>query len=154
MPIECILEDERWSVTTPEELADRCLAALSARLQEPSLGRTATVLFTDNEAVRALNAQWRGKDNPTNVLSFPAEPMQGLPDEAQPLGDLALAFETTAREASEKQISLNDHVCHLMVHGLLHLLGYDHIDDADAEVMEALEREVLEHLGVADPYRD
>ncbi|NRA30291.1 MAG: rRNA maturation RNase YbeY [Parvularculaceae bacterium] len=152
--MECIIDDERWSALAPESLADQCLAAVAAKVKDPALARITTVLFTEDEAVRALNAEWRGKDRPTNVLSFPAELMPGLPDDAQPLGDLALAYDTTAKEAGEKRISLKDHACHLMVHGLLHLLGYDHIDDADAEVMEALEREVLEHLGIADPYRD
>jgi len=154
MPIESILDDERWSAVDPETLADACLAAVEVHADDPALARVTTALFTDDDAVRALNAEWRGKDKPTNVLSFPAKAIPGLPDEVQPLGDLALAYPTTAKEAEEKGISLKDHTAHLLVHGLLHLLGYDHVDDADAEAMEALERRVLEHLGIADPYRD
>jgi len=105
------------------------------------------VMLTDDGDVRDLNERFRGKDQPTNVLSFPAPEN---PDDH--LGDVALAYETCAREAAEQGKSLADHLQHLVAHGVLHLVGYDHDVDADAEIMEALERRVLAALGVADPY--
>ncbi|MEM1381436.1 MAG: rRNA maturation RNase YbeY [Pseudomonadota bacterium] len=149
-----MIEDPGWTAFSPETLANRCLEAVKDLHADPALDRSVTALFTDDETVRALNAEWRGKDKPTNVLSFPAEPMPGLPEEAQPLGDLALALEMCTREASEKGISFHDHAAHLLVHGLLHLLGYDHIEDGEAETMESLERTILRHMGIADPYGD
>ncbi len=110
-----------------------------------------TVLLTDDATVRDLNARFRAKDYATNVLSFPAAPQPGPPG-PQPLGDLALAFGVCAAEAKTQGKSLADHLRHLVAHGVLHLLGHDHEDDAEAEVMEALEREILAGLGVADPY--
>ncbi len=115
-----------------------------------------SVALTDDAALQALNKAWRGKDRPTNVLSFPAE-MPDLPPgalQATPLGDIALAAETVQREAREQDKSFDDHLTHLTVHGLLHLLGYDHETTDDAAEMEALEIEILARLGVADPYRD
>ena len=107
------------------------------------------ILLTDDAAVRELNRQWRGKDQPTNVLSFPAA------ETAAPwLGDVALAWETCAREAAEQNKAPAHHVTHLVVHGVLHLLGWDHQTDAEAESMEALERDILARLGVPDPYGD
>ena len=101
--------------------------------------------------LRALNARFRGIDRPTNVLSFPAaEP--GRPGKARALGDIALAFETLEREAAELAIPLADHYRHLIAHGFLHLIGYDHETDTEAERMEALETRILARLGAADPY--
>jgi probable rRNA maturation factor len=106
-----------------------------------------TVLLADDAAIRDLNARFRGKDKPTNVLSFPA------PDFARPhLGDVALAYGVCAGEAETQGKSLADHLAHLTVHGVLHLLGWDHEAEAQAEAMEAMERRILETLGVADPY--
>lgn len=106
-----------------------------------------SVLLTDDAEVKTLNADFRAKDRPTNVLSFPA------PDFAAPhLGDVALALETCAREAKDQGKTLGDHLSHLVAHGVLHLLGWDHEIEAEAEAMEALEREVLAGLGIADPY--
>ncbi len=107
---------------------------------------TVTFALGDDALLRQLNRDFRGKDKPTNVLSFPG-------DEAGALGDVALAFETCAREARAQRKDLGAHVRHLVVHGTLHLLGYDHETDADAFAMEARERRVLRRLGVADPYR-
>jgi len=105
------------------------------------------VLLTDDAEMKALNKEFRQKNAPTNVLSFPA------PDMMYPhLGDMALGFETCVREAKEQNKSLRDHVAHLSVHGVLHLLGYDHMNDAEAEEMEDLERRILKGLGIADPY--
>ena len=109
-----------------------------------------TVVLTDDAEIQSLNRTWRGKDEPTNVLSFPAG---DVPDAAL-LGDIIIAFETTAAEAADKAIPLSDHVSHLVVHGMLHLLGYDHLDDAEAERMENLERQALASLGITDPYAD
>jgi probable rRNA maturation factor len=116
------------------------------------------VRLTDDAEVHSLNRQWRVKDSPTNVLSFPQVQPDLLPlltnsdDGEILLGDIILAFETCAREAAEKEISLDDHATHLVVHGTLHLLGYDHGDDASAIAMEQIERDVLASLGIADPY--
>jgi probable rRNA maturation factor len=106
--------------------------------------------MTSDAVVQGLNAQWRHKDQPTNVLSFPApETVHAL---EKTLGDVALAYETCAREAQEQGKNLKDHATHLLVHGLLHLLGYDHEAEDDAAEMEGLEREILASLGIADPY--
>lgn len=142
-------------------LAERVVEAASG--VEPALANarlTASMLFTTDEEVHALNKEWRGKDKPTNVLSFPMlerDDLLALAREGPPemLGDLALAHETCAREAAEKGIALEDHAAHLIVHGLLHLAGHDHVDsDAQAEAMEALEIAALAKLGIADPYGD
>jgi probable rRNA maturation factor len=100
-----------------------------------------------------LNRTWRGKDKPTNVLSFPAPEQPGAAGPRH-LGDIALAFETLARESEEESKELAHHFAHLIVHGVLHLLGYDHEVEAEAEIMEALEVKALARLGITDPYRD
>jgi probable rRNA maturation factor len=133
------------TVVTPE-LAKDCLLV--------------SLLMTSDDEVQVLNAEWRGKDKPTNVLSFPMlerEDLLDLDGDGPPemLGDLALAYETCAREAEEKGISLEDHAAHLMIHGLLHLAGLDHeISDEDAREMEILEIKALALIGIADPYGD
>jgi probable rRNA maturation factor len=101
--------------------------------------------------LRALNLRWRGLDKPTNVLSFPAPP-PGRRGDPTTLGDIALAYETLAREAEDLGVPLADHYRHLLAHGFLHLIGYDHETDAEAERMEALETRILRRLGVGDPY--
>lgn len=130
---------------------------------EPALGNprlSASVLFTVDEEVHKLNREWRAKDRPTNVLSFPMMPRDQLVELAphggpEMLGDLALAFETCEREARDKGVSLQDHAAHLLVHGLLHLAGHDHEpSDAAAEAMERLEIAALAKMGIADPYAD
>jgi len=154
--------DDRWPAGHDwQSLADK--AAIAAASVLPELGNPrlcAGLLFTTDAEVRALNSEWRGKDKPTNVLSFPMlEPddLQELANEGPPemLGDIALAQETCAREAAEKGVSLGDHAAHLIVHGLLHLAGLDHeISDEDAEAMETLEIKALALMGIADPYGD
>ena len=148
--------DEDW-----EALSAKAHSAI-ARI-EPALGHArlvTSVLFTGDEQVHELNREWRGKDKPTNVLSFPMlerEDLIALGPDGPPemLGDIALAFETCAREAEEKEVSLADHAAHLLIHGFLHLAGHDHVDsDAQAEAMEKLEIEALAKLGIADPYGD
>lgn len=111
------------------------------------------VRFAGDDAVQALNRDYRGKDKATNILSFPIEDAPSHPEAPLLLGDLALALETTQREALEKGISLAAHATHLLVHGTLHLLGHDHIEDEDADRMERLEVEILGGLGVPDPYQ-
>lgn len=142
--IEVEIEADDWTVALPdvEAMVERAAGAALGAVQG-----NVVVLLTDNEAVRDLNARFRDKDRPTNVLSFPA------PESAAPhLGDIVLAFGVCAAEAEAQGKALADHLSHLVVHGVLHLLGRDHEDDAEAEAMEAEEREILAGIGVADPY--
>ena len=113
-------------------------------------GVEVSLCLADDAALRALNARWRGIDKPTNVLSFPSAPSDRV-GQASTLGDIALAYETLAREAEELGVPLADHYRHLLAHGFLHLIGYDHETDAEAERMEALETRILARLGAADP---
>ena len=109
------------------------------------------MVFTDDAHIHRLNRHFRDKDKPTNVLSFPAGPPIG--GRFGPLlGDIVLARETIAREAEGQGLTIDDHLTHLIVHGFLHLVGYDHVEDADAAVMERLETAILASLGIADPY--
>ena len=138
-----------------ERAAEAC-AQVAAELANQRL--STSLLFTSDEEVHTLNREWRDRDKPTNVLSFPMLTREGLLDLAPDgppvmLGDLALAYETCAREAEAKSIPLDHHAAHLIVHGLLHLAGYDHeISEQDADNMEALEIQILAKLGIADPY--
>lgn len=127
-------------------------AALEGRIREADLA----IRIVGAKEGRALNRHYRGKDYATNVLSFPAELPEGLPEGVHLplLGDLVLCAPVIAREAREQKKALNAHFAHLTVHGALHLLGWDHEDERDAECMERLEREILAGLGVDDPYRD
>lgn len=126
-------------------------AALEGRIREADLA----IRLVDAKEGRALNRHYRGKDYATNVLSFPAELPEGLPEGVRLplLGDLVLCAPVVAREAREQGKALNAHYAHLTVHGTLHLLGWDHGDDVEAEAMEQLEREILAGLGIDDPYR-
>ena len=129
-------------------------AALSVTQEAPQAPVEVSVLLSDDAGVRELNLTWRGLDKATNVLSFPSGGTPG-PEGVRQLGDIALAFETVAREAADEGKSLAAHVAHLIVHGTLHLLGYDHeTGEEDADAMEALEIEALARLGVLNPYRD
>jgi probable rRNA maturation factor len=114
-------------------------------------GGDVSLCLADDAALRALNLRWRSLDKPTNVLSFPAAPL-GYGGDLTALGDIALAYETLAREAEDLGVPLADHYRHLLAHGFLHLIGYDHETDAEAERMEALETRILARLGVGDPY--
>lgn len=114
-------------------------------------GVEVSLCLSDDARIRQLNARWRGMDKPTNVLSFPSAP-SGSVGESRILGDIALAFDTMAREAETSGVALADHYRHLVAHGFLHLIGYDHQTNEEAERMEALEKRILARLGVADPY--
>jgi len=142
--IEIEVEAEAWTSALPgaEAVVERAAQAALGTVEGDIV-----VLLTDDAAVRELNGRFRDKDRPTNVLSFPA------PENAFPhLGDIVLAFGVCATEAEAQGKTLADHLSHLVVHGVLHLLGRDHEDDAEAEEMEAEEREILAQIGVADPY--
>jgi len=113
-----------------------------------------SLLFTDDASIRAINAEWRGQDKPTNVLSFPAFPVQPGDMPGPMLGDIILAHETLVREAAEMGKPFEEHLTHLLVHGFLHLFGYDHMETDEAEEMEGLETRILGELGLSDPYGD
>jgi probable rRNA maturation factor len=135
------------------ELSEAIVSSASKALRLKASGSCElSLVFADDATVKALNAEWRGKDKATNVLSFPALSME--PGDPLPplLGDVILAFETTARESTEEGKPMDHHVSHLVLHGLLHLLGYDHESDAEAEEMEGLERRILAKLAIPDPY--
>ena len=151
--------EQPWPAAEWEELAERAAAAVSRAAPELANPRlSASLLFTSDEEVHTLNREWRQRDKPTNVLSFPMlerSDLLALAPDGPPelLGDIALAYETCAREATEKGISVQAHTAHLIVHGLLHLAGYDHeLGEEHAEAMEALEVKALALIGVADPY--
>ena len=162
---DCVIEDARWAAVGLEPLALRAVQATLAALGLPETGFTLAVMGCDDARIATLNAEFRGKPTPTNVLSWPtwdmaadedggqpgpAEP--GSADDPEALGNIAIAYETCAREASEAGKTMADHVTHLIVHGLLHCIGYDHIRDGDAALMEATEVRILASLGVSDPY--
>jgi probable rRNA maturation factor len=159
--IDVALPCRRWKRALPDA-ADRAEAAARAAFlgarQRPAYAEISLVL-ADDATVRALNRRWRKRDSATNVLSFasaaPRTPTLPRKGDAAPtlLGDVVLAYETIAREAEEQGKKFADHFAHLVTHGVLHLLGFDHVEDAQARRMEALERRVLARLGVADPYR-
>jgi probable rRNA maturation factor len=114
-----------------------------------------SVRIVDESEMQALNREFRGKDKPTNVLSFPAGDIKGLPSGARiPLGDIIVCASVVRAEAEEQGKSLGDHWAHMLIHGTLHLLGFDHVQDAEADVMEGLEIQILQDLGVADPYKE
>lgn len=153
--VEATVEAGAWGEEAQwRPLVERVAAAIAARpeLIVPDEAEL-SLLLTDDAHIRVLNRQWRDQDKPTNVLSFPSADEDD--DEPGPLiGDVIVAHETTAREAAEEGKSFEDHFTHLLVHGLLHLFGYDHVEDDEAEEMEAFETEILAGLGVADPYAD
>jgi probable rRNA maturation factor len=141
--IDIEIEDPAWSAALPDPEAVALPAAEAALEARGGV----TILLTDDESVAELNERFRGKAGPTNVLSFPA------PDNPEDhLGDIALAYGVCAREAAEQGKPLAHHLQHLVAHGVLHLLGYDHLTEAEAEEMEARERRILAGLGVPDPY--
>jgi probable rRNA maturation factor len=133
-------------------IARETIAAAAAESGKVSPeGGEVSLCLADDARLRALNLRWRGVDKPTNVLSFPSPPSSNA-EESVTLGDIALAYETLAREANELGVPLADHYRHLVAHGFLHLIGYDHGTDKEAERMEALETRIMARLGAADPY--
>ena len=163
--VDCVIEDERWQAFGLEALALRTAHATLAALELPADQYTICVMGCDDARIATLNAEFRGKSQPTNVLSWPADDLAAEEDGDEPylpgegdakdpasLGDMALAFETCAREATDAEKPMADHVTHLVIHGLLHCLGYDHVRDGDAARMEGLEVRILASLGLPDPY--
>ena len=152
---EVAVTSDQWlaAVTEPEAICRRAVAAVLAR--EAVGPSEVSVLLADDRLIAELNRDYRGIDRPTNVLSFPAGSTERAPGQAHILlGDVVVAVETARREAAAQGRSAADHLAHLVVHGTLHLLGYDHEEDDEAEVMERREVELLSGLGIADPYRE
>jgi probable rRNA maturation factor len=164
MQCDLVVEDPRWDAMGLSALAEPAIAAVLARLGLAAAICEVTVLACDDARIAGLNADFRGKARPTNVLSWPAEDRAAdqpgaMPAPAGPdptgvieLGDIAIAYDTCAGEAAAAGRPMADHVTHLLVHGTLHLLGFDHERDADATLMEGLEVEILGNMGIADPY--
>ncbi|NBE07689.1 rRNA maturation RNase YbeY [Paragemmobacter ruber] len=163
--VDVVIEDARWEAFGLTALAERACVAAMAHLRLARDGFSVVLLGCDDARIAVLNADFRGKPQPTNVLSWPSEergadtpgqepdlPEPGATDDPEELGDMAIAWETCAQEAEAQGKPMADHVTHLIVHGLLHCLGYDHIHDADAAVMERHEVEILATLGLPDPY--
>ena len=153
LSIEISVPSARWrALPRARAMARETIAACVAESGfDAPAGSEIGLRLTDDAEVRVLNARWRGIDEPTNVLSFSARPAQSA-NEAQMLGDIVLAYETLAREAAASGAPPADHYRHLVAHGFLHLIGYDHQTDEEAERMEELERRILARLGVSDPY--
>lgn len=153
LSIDVMVEAGEWPARAALlALARKAVAAALAEAGAAADPSELSIVFTDDAHIRTLNAGWRGKDKATNVLSFPAfavKPGDRLPPM---LGDVVLAAETVTREAGLEEKPFDHHLVHLMVHGTLHLLGYDHETQADAEIMEALERRALARLAIPDPY--
>lgn len=152
--------DERWQASDISDAEAMIMRAVRAALDSdaPAHPVEIGVRLTDDLEIQSLNRDWRGQDKPTNVLAFALDeddhPVSAGADAAVPLGDVVIAFETCAREADTENKPLANHLCHLVVHGTLHLLGYDHDVAEDAETMEAAEREILLGLGIPDPHAD
>jgi probable rRNA maturation factor len=163
--VETMIEDARWEAFGLAALAERAASAALAGIELPAEGFSVSLMGCDDARIAVLNADFRGKPVPTNVLSWPSAergaefagevpelPEPGNSEAPESLGDIAIAWDTCAREAEEQGKQMAEHVTHLLVHGVLHLLGYDHVEDEDAALMEALEVRILASLGVSDPY--
>jgi probable rRNA maturation factor len=166
MLTDTVIEDPRWDMVSLQELAERAAVNTLKWLDMPAEGYEIAVLGCDDARISVLNADFRDKPTPTNVLSWPAYDLaadtEGAPPESPPapdllmgesLGDIAISYDTCLREATESGKDFAEHVTHLVVHGVLHLLGYDHVRDRDATLMERLETEILGKMGLGDPYR-
>jgi len=153
LEVAVVRHDGHWRAAgvTDAAVARWARAGLDAAAPAPAGTYEVSILLTDDHEMQALNRIWRDKDAPTNVLSFPASED---PSEPGPLGDVALAYQTTRKEADTMGLALTDHAAHLVVHGVLHLLGFDHEADEEAERMEELERQALAALGIGDPYAE
>lgn len=162
LDIQISIEEGAWpSEERLREMSGRVLGAAADYLRRkekqpfPKTGAPeVSLVFTNDESIRAINAEWRSQDKPTNVLSFPAFPVTPGKMPGPMLGDIVFAEQTVTREAADLGKSFDDHLTHLMVHGFLHLFGYDHMDDEEAEKMEGLETRILAELGLSDPYGD
>jgi probable rRNA maturation factor len=159
LPItEVLVVADCWQTEPDAEAVIQRAVAAAAEMVDADIGEAElAVMLTDDAGIRTLNSNWRGINKPTNVLSFPALQPAGPdgPDDApRMLGDIAIAYETTRKEADDEQKPFDHHLSHLAVHGFLHLIGYDHEKDDDAEAMETLEQEILAQLGIPDPYVD
>jgi probable rRNA maturation factor len=160
MGVDVIIEEPRWEAVGLEPLAERAVAATLVHLRLDPSAWEVTVLGCDDARIAALNTDFRNKPGPTNVLSWPSSERgaEAPGEEPEPptgdgeLGDIALAFETCQREAAEQGKPIKQHILHLVVHGVLHLLGYDHVRDGDGDLMESHEIAILGELGVPDPY--
>ncbi|KIC10869.1 rRNA maturation factor [Leisingera sp. ANG-M1] len=164
MTLDITIEDSRWQDAGLAALAEQAAAAVLAHFSLDPEVCEISLLACDDARISELNAEFREKDKATNVLSWPAEELAaeddgGMPEAPEadftgeiPLGDIAISYDTCTREASEAGKPLADHTRHLIVHGLLHLLGYDHIRDRDAALMEGIEVLVLGKMGIANPY--
>lgn len=163
--VDTVIEDDRWEALGLADAAERAAQAVLADLGLPPQGFEIVVMGCDDARIAALNGSFRDKDKPTNVLSWPSDergsdkpgqapalPEPGDADDPEPLGDIAIAVETCLREAADQGKPVADHVTHLLVHAILHLLGYDHVDDSDAALMEGVETRILAGMGIADPY--
>jgi probable rRNA maturation factor len=163
--VDTLIEDPRWEVLDLGDLAERAAQAALAGVGLSSAGFEISLLGCEDKRIAELNADFRGKPQPTNVLSWPSDERGAAQDGGRPLrpkpgrdgmpeelGDIAIAYETCAREAEEQGKTLEDHVLHLLVHGTLHLLGYDHVRDGDAALMEGAETRILASMGIANPY--
>ena len=163
--VETMIEDARWQGLGLAFLAEHAARAALAGVGLPVEGFAISLMGCDDARIAVLNADFRGRQQPTNVLSWPSEergaefageapepPEPGAADDPESLGDIAIAWETCAAEAEAQGKPMAGHVTHLVVHGVLHLLGYDHIEDEDAALMEELEVRILASLGVSDPY--
>ncbi|PZM12332.1 rRNA maturation RNase YbeY [Rhizobium tubonense] len=159
LDIQIGIEEGEWpSEEVLQAFAERVLGAAASYLHVkagqpfPKMPTEVSLVFTDDASIREINAEWRDQDKPTNVLSFPAFPLKpgGMPGPM--LGDIVIARETVEREAVDLGKSFDDHLTHLMVHGFLHLFGYDHMNIAEAEIMEGFETRILASLGLSDPY--
>jgi len=156
--LEVLVVADCWQAEPDAEAIIHRAIATAAEFVTADVGETElAVMLTDDTGIRTLNNNWRGIDKPTNVLSFPALQPTGprAPGDApRMLGDIAIAYETTLKEADKEEKPFDHHLSHLAIHGFLHLIGYDHESDDGAEAMEALEREILSQLGIPDPYAE
>ena len=150
---DVLVTAECWQAQADaDDIVQRAIAAAASFVELPANETEVAVMLTDDARVRELNREWRGQDKATNVLSFPAAQPPGETPQPLMLGDIAIAYETTRSEAEAEGKPFQNHLSHLAIHGFLHLLGYDHLDDDEAEEMEGLERDILATLGIADPY--
>ncbi|WP_420566696.1 rRNA maturation RNase YbeY [Thalassovita sp.] len=167
MLTDTIIEDDRWTAANLPQLAETAARAALAHLSLNADDFEIAILACDDAHIATLNADFRDKPSATNVLSWPSEergaeldggtpdlPAPAMPGMPEELGDIAIAFETCAREATEAGKPLDHHLTHLVIHATLHLLGYDHIRDKDATLMEGIETEILGKMGIPDPYSE